>query len=132
MSSCSDFDPHNPLGLRILAAEDNMLCQKVLAQILKKLGCAVTIASDGMEAVRTWQENTEGFDAVLMDIRMPNMDGITATRLLREKGCAIPIIAVTAERGEAERQKCLLVGMNSFLSKPLLIKDLVTRLRDLC
>ncbi|KAJ3280083.1 hypothetical protein HK104_000945, partial [Borealophlyctis nickersoniae] len=120
------------LNLRVLAAEDNALCQKVLRQILKKCGCSVDVASDGVEAVQMWTRNPKGYDAILMDIRMPNMDGITATRILREKGCGIPIVAVTAERGEAERQKCLMVGMNSFLSKPILVKDLISKLRDFC
>ncbi|KAJ3004442.1 hypothetical protein HKX48_001226 [Thoreauomyces humboldtii] len=120
------------LHLRILAAEDNPLCQKVLQQILRKCACEVVVAANGIECIREWEENKDGYDAILMDIRMPEMDGITATRILRERGCSIPIMAVTAERGDAERQKCLLVGMNSFLSKPLMINDLVARLRDLC
>ncbi|KAJ3152182.1 hypothetical protein HDU89_001401 [Geranomyces variabilis] len=121
-----------PLRLRILAAEDNLLCQKVLSQILRRCGCEIVLTADGVQCIHAWEEEPLGFDAILMDIRMPTMDGITATRILRERGCSIPILAITAERGEAERQKCLLVGMNSFLSKPLVIKDLVARLRDLC
>ncbi|KAJ3155709.1 hypothetical protein HDU86_004178 [Geranomyces michiganensis] len=131
-SSRSSSELSKPLRLRILAAEDNSLCQKVLSQILRRSGCEVVLTADGVQCIHAWEEEPHGFDAILMDIRMPTMDGITATRILRERGCSIPILAVTAERGEAERQKCLLVGMNSFLSKPLVIKDLVTRLRDLC
>ncbi|KAJ3182402.1 hypothetical protein HDU87_008566 [Geranomyces variabilis] len=131
-SARSSSDLSKPLRLRILAAEDNSLCQKVLSQILRRCGCEVVLTADGVQCINAWEEEPHGFDAILMDIRMPTMDGITATRMLRERGCSIPILAITAERGEAERQKCLLVGMNSFLSKPLVIKDLVARLRDLC
>ena len=105
--------------LHVLVVEDNALCQRVVTQILKKIGCTVETANDGIEAVKKWdaipvEYGNGGWDVILMDIRMPNMDGISATRVLREKGCRVPVIAVTAERGEAERHLCEAVGMVSF------------------
>ncbi|KAJ3036352.1 hypothetical protein HDV00_002825 [Rhizophlyctis rosea] len=117
--------------LRVLVVEDNALCQRVVTQILKKLGCTIDTAADGVECIKAWEKEVAergGWDVILMDVRMPNMDGITATRVLRERGCAVPIVAVTAERGEAERFACLNCGMNAFLSKPVLVNDLVARL----
>ncbi|KAJ3047976.1 hypothetical protein HK097_010994 [Rhizophlyctis rosea] len=123
--------------LRVLVVEDNALCQRVVAQILKKIGCSVETANDGVEAVRKWdavpvEYGSGGWDVILMDIRMPNMDGLSCTSVLREKGFRGPVVAVTAERGEAERHLCEAVGMNAFLSKPVLVKDLVSKLVEFC
>ncbi|KAI9000081.1 hypothetical protein BC832DRAFT_541559 [Gaertneriomyces semiglobifer] len=123
-----------PLNLRILVAEDNALCQKVAKQILRRLNCRVDVAVDGVEVLNLYSSRgSNTWDAILMDIRMPNMDGITCARHLREDlKCDIPILAVTAERGDVERRKCFMVGMNAFLSKPIMIGELVAKLRDLC
>ncbi|RKO90104.1 hypothetical protein BDK51DRAFT_30884, partial [Blyttiomyces helicus] len=107
-----------PRSLHVLVAEDNALCQKVLTKILQKLGCTVQIAADGLEALEAWQDQarprptpdhpaTKAYDIILMDIRMPKLDGISAARMLRDRGCGVPIIAITAERGETVLQKAL-------------------------
>lgn len=112
-------------NLNVLVVEDNSMCQKIVSQMLRKHHCSITVAGDGVEAVHMWRERERegygdraakgsgGFDVILMDIRMPNMDGITCTHVLRAGGCRVPIVAVTAERGEAERFRCMKAGMVS-------------------
>lgn len=112
---------------RILLAEDNPINQKVIARMLQKLGQEVTIASNGQEAFDTFQR--ESFDLILMDMQMPGTDGLEATVMIRthEKAHglpAIPIIALTANAMPEDRQRCIAVGMNDFLTKPLKIKTL--------
>ena len=108
-------------GERVLLVEDNPITQEVGAEMLRKRGLAVTLAEDGIKAVRTIQ--TQAFDVVLMDIQMPGMDGYAATRAVREWELVnghprIPIIALTAHALPADRQKCLAAGMDDYLVKP--------------
>ena len=105
-------------GRRILVAEDNATNQVVVRGLLAKVGYQdITIVDDGREAVRVAQE--EDFDAILMDCRMPDMDGYEATRRLRAAGLTLPIIALTANASQAERERCLAEGMDDFLTKPI-------------
>ncbi|KAI8820356.1 uncharacterized protein EV422DRAFT_567786 [Fimicolochytrium jonesii] len=109
-------DVYQPLNLRVIVAEDNPLCQKVARQILRKLNCTVDLASDGIELINMYASRHPGkdWDVILCDLRMPNMSGTDASRHLREVlGCGVPIIAVTAERGAAERRECFKIGMVS-------------------
>jgi two-component system sensor histidine kinase/response regulator len=106
-------------GLRVLLVEDNEINQQVANEILRGAGVGVQIAGNGREALAAVQAGT--FDAVLMDLQMPEMDGIEATRAIRAAphGAAIPIIAMTAHALEEERRRCLDAGMNAHVAKPI-------------
>jgi len=108
-------------GAKILLADDNKINQLVASELLKMLGVEVTIANDGLEAVEAVKKNT--FDLVLMDIQMPKMDGLTATRTIRNLGKPevgkLPILAMTANAADTDYQKSLEVGMNDHLTKPI-------------
>jgi CheY-like chemotaxis protein len=110
-------------GIRILLVEDNEVNQQVAAELLESAGATVSIANNGGEAVRMLSEGDEPplFDIVFMDLQMPEMDGFTATRLLRAQPRlqALPIIAMTAHALVEERQRCLDAGMNDHVSKPI-------------
>ena len=114
---------HDATGIRILLVEDNEVNQQVAAELLESAGANVTIANHGGEAVSilTGGEQPAPFDIVFMDLQMPEMDGFTATRLLRThpKLQVLPIIAMTAHALVEERQRCLEAGMNDHVSKPI-------------
>jgi signal transduction histidine kinase/CheY-like chemotaxis protein len=114
------------LGLSVLLAEDHVVNQELFTVLLRKLGCEVTVAGDGEEALE--KAAVGNFDMVLMDIFMPNMDGYEAARALRERGFSKPIIAVTASALKGERDKCIEVGMNDVLVKPFKKVDLADKL----
>jgi CheY-like chemotaxis protein len=99
--------------------------QLVLMRMLEKLGHSPLLAVDGNEAVARWQE--ERPDLILMDYRMPGLDGPAATRLIREReaaGSRVPIIAVTANALAEQRESCLAAGMDDYLSKPVTLQQL--------
>jgi two-component system sensor histidine kinase/response regulator len=104
---------------RILLAENNVLNQQVAREFLEIAGCMVQVANNGYEVLDLLQK--EHFDCVLMDIQMPLLDGMEATRQIRanQAFAAIPVIAVTANALEEERQRCMESGMNDFVTKPL-------------
>jgi two-component system sensor histidine kinase/response regulator len=110
-------------GIRILLVEDNEVNQQVATELLESAGASVRIANDGGEAVKilTNGEGPPPFDVVFMDLQMPEMDGFTATRLLRaqRRFQGLPIIAMTAHALVEERQRCLEAGMNDHVSKPI-------------
>lgn len=114
------------LGLSVLLAEDHMVNQELFGVLLEKLGCEVSVANDGVEALS--KAANADFDLVLMDIFMPRMDGYEAARALRERGFDKPIIAVTASALKGERDKCIEVGMNDVLVKPFKKADLAAML----
>lgn len=104
--------------IRALIAEDNQMNQHLIAHLMKSWSIEYTIVSNGIEAVR--ELNKGGYSIVLMDIQMPEMDGYTATGIIRkELGKDIPIIAMTAHAMAGEREKCLRLGMNDYVSKPI-------------
>ncbi len=107
--------------LQILLAEDNKVNQQLAARVLEKSGHAVTIAVNGREALAAMGRQT--FDILLMDVQMPEMDGLETTRLIREReksaGGHIPIIALTANAMKGDREKCIALGMDGYLSKPV-------------
>lgn len=110
-------DPIRLIG-RILVVEDNPTNQIVAVGLLKKIGYEqVTVAGDGEEAVR--HASGADFAAILMDCQMPVMDGYVATRTLRAAGCRVPIIAMTANTSSGEARRCLDMGMNDYLAKPV-------------
>jgi PAS domain S-box-containing protein len=110
--------------LRILLAEDNVSGQKVALQMLKKLGYRADVAANGIEALQALE--SQHYDVVLMDIKMPEMDGLEATRLIRQRwpDNGPRIIALTAYAIEGDREKCLAAGMDDYIGKPMEIGEL--------
>jgi signal transduction histidine kinase len=102
---------------KVLVAEDNPSNQKLMAILLQRMGLEVILAGDGLEAVEQCGE--QSFDIILMDMQMPNMNGYDATRQLRSQGLKTPIIAVTANAMTGDEQKCMDVGCDRYLSKPI-------------
>ncbi|MCF8254941.1 MAG: response regulator [Bacteroidia bacterium] len=122
-------DKVEPSKLKILVVEDNIINQKVAAAMLKKLGYACSIAGNGVIALQKLME--EQFDLIFMDFQMPEMDGYETSQRIRsgqngKSKVDIPIIAMTANAMTDDKAKCLEAGMNDFLSKPLIAKDLQT------
>ena len=115
-------------GKQVLLVEDNLVNQMVAEEILRDAGMAVTIANHGLEAVE--QVAARSFDAVLMDIQMPQMDGYEATRVIRKTHSAVdlPIIAMTANAMKGDREEALEAGMNDYLSKPVEVEKLHQKL----
>lgn len=110
-------------GIRVLLVEDNAVNQKVAARMLEKMGCHVDMAGNGLEALVMAAQLP--YDVILMDVQMPEMDGISATRKLRAQGFTkLPIIALTANSRDSDRQECRAAGMNDFLAKPIRYEDL--------
>ena len=112
-------------------AEDNELNREIAAFLLKDEGISVTEAEDGQQAVKLFKEKPAGtFDAILMDLMMPVMDGYTATKKIRSlehsDAKTIPIIAMTANAFQEDAEKCIAVGMNAHLAKPLDIEKMMT------
>jgi signal transduction histidine kinase/ActR/RegA family two-component response regulator len=115
-------------ALRILVVEDNPVNQKVVAGVLRKHGLRPTLSSNGWDAIKQVEEGE--FDLVLMDVHLPDLDGMEATRLIRamEKRQgreALPIIALTAMAMKEDREKCLAAGMNAYVSKPVNVVELL-------
>ena len=120
--------------LRILLAEDNLVNQRLTALLLEKRGHHVTIASNGNHAIAA-MERAE-FDVVLMDVQMPELNGLEATKTIRRKemmgsGRHVPIIAMTAHAMKGDRDACLAAGMDGYLSKPIRASDLFKAVEDL-
>lgn len=114
---------------RILAAEDNLVNQKVLARVLNSLGFQnFTMVANGAEAVSLLSASPNAYDLVLMDISMPVMDGFEATRKIRTYGNPIPIIAMTAYALRGDSETCLEKGMDDYISKPVNINKLLQKL----
>ena len=116
-------------GMKILLAEDNEINAEIATMILEESGCTVEHAVDGMIAVRMFEKSEPGgYDAVLMDLRMPNMDGIEATRTIRgmsrPDAATIPIIAMTADAFAEDAARCREAGMNAHLAKPIDVNQL--------
>jgi two-component system, sensor histidine kinase and response regulator len=109
----------------VLVAEDNRVNQKLVSRLLEKQGCVVEVVDDGSAAVE--KARHFAYDLILMDCQMPQMDGFEATAAIRrEPGLAgrVPIVAVTANAMQGDREKCLAAGMNDYVSKPISVKDL--------
>ncbi len=118
--------PVNADALRILVAEDNAINQKVVVRMLEKRGHQVQVVADGREAVAAVER--EHFDAVLMDLQMPHMNGFEATRHIRAReattGAHVPILAMTAHALKGDRDRCLQSGMDGYVSKPVQAEEL--------
>jgi CheY-like chemotaxis protein len=112
--------------LRILLAEDNAVNQKVAMHILHRLGYRVDLAANGLEVLEALQRQT--YDVILMDVQMPEMDGLAATISIRQNLTTAQqpyIVAMTANAMQGDREQCLNVGMDDYLSKPFKTHDLI-------
>jgi PAS domain S-box-containing protein len=112
--------------LSVLLAEDNLVNQRLVVRLLEKRGHRVAVAATGLEALRALEK--ESFDLVLMDVQMPEMDGLEATAAIREKekgtGLRQPVVALTAHAMKGDREKCLAGGMDGYLTKPIRPQEL--------
>lgn len=117
-----------PLRSRVLLAEDNVVNQRLAARILEKGGHSVIVVSNGLEALDVLQIET--IDVVLMDVQMPEMDGLETTMAIRRseigKNRHIPIIAMTAHAMTGDRERCITAGMDGYISKPIRANDLLS------
>ncbi len=124
-------------GFNLLVAEDNDLNAKIAEMLLTDAGAKVTLVKDGKQALEMFETNEPGtFDAILMDIMMPVMDGLTATReiraITRTDAKQIPIIAMTANAFEEDAKKCLAAGMNAHIAKPFEIEKVKSAIVQYC
>ena len=123
--------PVLPGGMRVLLAEDNRFNQEMVLEILGDLGVIAEVVENGQEAIQRLGE--KDFDLVLMDMMMPEMDGLEATRLIRREGSrwqSLPVVALTANAGIEDRDRCLAAGMNEVLTKPFETADLYRVLKQ--
>ena len=113
--------------LRILLAEDNLVNQRLATRVIEREGHHVQVAGSGREALAMLQQ--EEFDLVLMDIQMPDLDGLQTTARIRQmesfSGKRLPIVAMTAQTGDSDRQRCLKAGMDAYVSKPIRVSELM-------
>ena len=126
----------SPIRLcRVLLVEDGMTNQMLAKALLKDWGHSTIVAENGQEAVDRWMEGS--FDLILMDVQMPIMDGLTATRTIRQheaeagRGDHVPIIAMTARAMKGDREKCIAAGMDGYVSKPVRRQELYDAIRPL-
>lgn len=107
-------------AVRILLAEDNPMNQRLAQVMLTKAGYQMSVANNGKEAVEKFTAEPERYDLIFMDLHMPELDGLEATKVLRNRGYKdVPIIAMTADAMKEDRDRCLDVGMNDYLAKPI-------------
>jgi CheY-like chemotaxis protein len=125
----SEFAKKHPL--RILLAEDNAVNQKLALRLLEQMGYRADVASNGLEAIESVERQT--YDAVLMDVQMPEMDGLDATRAIRKlKTLTQPrIVAMTANAMQGDREMCLAAGMDDYISKPIRVIELIDALNKI-
>ena len=113
-------------GLRVLVAEDNPVNQALVLRALEKMGHTPVLAENGHQALALWE--SQPFNVILMDVQMPELDGLAAAAAIRERekasGDHIPIIAMTAYAMKGDRERCLAAGMDGYLSKPVSINDI--------
>lgn len=111
---------------QVLLVEDNEISQKTLSQLLNFKECKVTVAENGKQAVEAFSRHD--YDLILMDVQMPEMDGLDATRIIRglERGTGrrIPIVAITGYALAGDKEKCLEAGMDGYLAKPVGMEEL--------
>jgi PAS domain S-box-containing protein len=132
----SELKPARPL--HILAVEDDLISQRVAAGYLEQAGHRVTVTSTGREAIsiidRLGNESNESFDLIMMDLQMPEMDGIKTTAIIRDRekgiGIRVPIIAVTAAAMAGDRERCLAAGMDAYIPKPISVEVLFDTIEE--
>jgi signal transduction histidine kinase/CheY-like chemotaxis protein len=122
-------------GLHVLVVEDNAVNRTVATRLLERQGHSVTVAVNGVEALTTLEEHEWNFDLILMDVQMPEMDGLEATQEIRKREMnrdkRMPIVALTAHAMERDRERCLAAGVDAYLSKPIRMEDLASALAEL-
>ncbi len=122
-------------NISILLVEDNKLNQRLMESSLSKFGFIIDVANNGLEAVEKYKASPEAYNLIIMDIMMPVMDGLEATRQIRiyeqKKKIRIPIIALTANTFNADRDRCLSYGMDEYMAKPLNMDKLTKVFREL-
>jgi len=115
---------------RVLVVEDNVINQKVVVRLLEKLGCRIEVAANGQEALTMLAQMA--YDLVLMDCQMPEMDGFAATAAIRQREAHteqhVPITAMTANAMQGDRERCLAVGMDDYMCKPVKAAELAALL----
>ncbi len=120
--------------MRLLLAEDNVVNQRVATRLLERWGHSVAVVGDGMQVLDALQR--ESFDAVLMDVQMPELDGLETTTRIRQQekasGGHVPIIALTAHATQGDRAMCLQAGMDAYVAKPIRRQELARALNDVC
>ncbi len=121
-------EEENPPRVRVLLAEDNPTNQRLAKILLKKLGCQVDLANDGEQAVTLALANS--YDVIFMDCQMPGMDGFEATEAIRNVRLSPPIVALTANAMIGDRQRCLDVGMDDYLTKPVSLNELARAVKQ--
>ncbi len=122
-------------GFNFLLCEDNVINQEIALEILQNLGASVDVAEDGQIGVEMFKNRPAGtYDGIFMDIRMPNLDGLSASKEIRacdkEDALTIPIIAMTANAMSEDKMECIEAGMNAFIAKPINIKELYKTMND--
>jgi CheY-like chemotaxis protein len=119
-------------GKKLLVAEDVDINREILVSLLHDTGLSIDCAQNGMEAVEMVRAAPAQYDAILMDVQMPRMDGLEATRLIREllaeQPKEVPIVAMTAHVFKSDIEGCLAAGMNDHIGKPFEINDVLTKL----
>jgi len=129
----AEADMENEAGIfkdfRILLAEDFKVNREIVQAMLEHTGVSFEMAENGREALRKFEENPDRYDLIFMDIHMPEMDGYTATRKIRELDMEIPIIAMTANVFKEDIEKCLAAGMDGHIGKPLDFDEVIKLLR---
>jgi signal transduction histidine kinase len=131
-NAVAESEPLPISALRILLVEDNRINQKIATRLLEGQGHRVTTAENGRDGVQRFREG--GFELILMDVQMPEMDGWEATRAIRDleagSGRRIPIIAMTAHAMKGDREKCIEAGMDGYVSKPVVVEELRQAILD--
>ena len=123
--------PHWPL--KVLVVEDHPVNQTIIRAMLARMGCAIEMADNGVQALRAFEKNT--YDLVLMDCQMPEMDGFDTTRAIREREALnptmgrVPVIALTALAMLGDAERCLAAGMDDYLTKPIQIEQLSAKMQ---
>ncbi len=131
----AEVEPSTIRPCRVLLVEDGLTNQMLAKALLKDWGHTTIVAENGQEAVDRWMEDS--FDLILMDVQMPIMDGLTATRTIRQheaeagRGDHVPIIAMTARAMKGDREKCIAAGMDGYVSKPVRRQELYDAIRPL-
>lgn len=115
-------------SIRILLAEDNLCSQELMVRMLKHMGLHADVANNGLEVLRNLE--TQSYDVILMDIQMPEMDGLEATRAIRRRwhDRSIKIIAVTGCNQKDDREMCVQAGMDDYMCKPVKREDIESML----
>jgi CheY-like chemotaxis protein len=122
----TDFSVLHPL--RILVAEDNLINQKLISKVLFKIGYVADVVENGVQVLEALKKIN--YDLILMDIQMPEMDGIETTRVIRMSGKPLPVIAaMTSSSSSIDIDSCLEAGMNDYLDKPVFLEGLMVFLK---